>query len=126
MEPNLRKWAKWFETAERHVGDDRIRGIWISTVFLGIDHGWSFPPDEKNPVLWETMIFGGPLDQECGRCPGSREQAHAMHLNTVKIVLLTPASAADWYKQQTRKRRRHQERQLHRKWHYLLQNGSRQ
>jgi hypothetical protein len=44
--------------------------------------------DEKgNPVvLWETMVFGGKLDQEQDRCSGSREQAEAMHARMVERV----------------------------------------
>lgn len=53
----------------------------VSTVFLGFDHGW-----EGEPVLWETMVFGGPLDQEQDRCSGSREQALAMHAAMVERV----------------------------------------
>lgn len=30
--------------------------FWISTVFLSLDHGWSFN-DNHTPVLFETMIF---------------------------------------------------------------------
>lgn len=33
----------------------------VSTVFLGCDHNWS---GEGPPVLFETMVFGGPLDEE--------------------------------------------------------------
>jgi hypothetical protein len=39
---------------QEHIGD-----IFISTVFLGLDHAW----DSDTPVLWETMIFGGEHDQ---------------------------------------------------------------
>jgi len=35
------------------------RRILVSTVFLGIDHNWS---DQGPPILWETMVFGGPDD----------------------------------------------------------------
>ncbi len=31
----------------------------VSTVFLGLDHGWGLSDE---PVLWETMVFDGPLD----------------------------------------------------------------
>lgn len=36
-----------------------INGSEVSTVFLSIDHGYF---DSGNPVLWETMVFGGALD----------------------------------------------------------------
>lgn len=81
-EPHLLKWAMWFEDANRNVAEEHVGKSRISTVFLGIDH--SFEGGE--PVLWETMVFGGPLDQECSRCAGSRKDAEAMHANTVRLV----------------------------------------
>jgi hypothetical protein len=38
--------------------------ILVSTVFLGLDHGWG---DDEDPLLFETMVFGGPNDQDCIR-----------------------------------------------------------
>lgn len=59
-EPDLNKWCRWFEKANRVVRQDKVsRNVLVSTVFLGFDH--SFGTGE--PVLWETMIFGGPEDQ---------------------------------------------------------------
>lgn len=38
-------------------------GTSISTVFLGLDHGYSlFDENNHEPVLFETMIFGGKYD----------------------------------------------------------------
>jgi hypothetical protein len=51
---NILEWAKWYETHNRTVEKTEIRGIIISTVFLGIDHNYS---KEGNPILFETMIF---------------------------------------------------------------------
>jgi hypothetical protein len=76
-EPDLIKWAMWFEDhAKRRVAADEIEGIRVSTIFLALDHRWM---DDGPPILWETMVFGGKLDQELDRCAGSREQAEAMH-----------------------------------------------
>lgn len=87
IEPDLMKWARWFEKAERHVGLKRIGPYNISTVFLGLDHNYL---TEGAPVLWETMIFtklvNDPLNQEMDRCSGSREQAEAMHCRMVDMV----------------------------------------
>ncbi len=56
---SLFEWGRWFETANRIVGATEITSqTRVSTVFLGIDHGW----DRGPPILFETMIFGGPLD----------------------------------------------------------------
>lgn len=65
IEKNLFAWAKWYETANRHVAKTEItKDIFVSTIFLGLDHAYGF--DEK-PLLFETMIFGGSLDQEMNR-----------------------------------------------------------
>lgn len=72
----------WYAKADRNVAKTKIGKSLISTVFLWIDHGYRTGP----PVLWETMVFGGPLDMEEDRCSGSREQAIAMHAAMVKRV----------------------------------------
>lgn len=59
-EPDLMAFARWLEATERHVGNDTIHGVRVSTVFLGTDHGFAGPP-----VLWESMTFGAePFDQQ--------------------------------------------------------------
>ncbi len=56
VEPDVLNFARWFEKADRSVAQtDFPDGSKLSTVFLGIDHGWG-----DVPVLFETMIFGGP------------------------------------------------------------------
>ena len=57
-EPNLIAWAEWMvrERDARRVGETRIGLSCVSTIFLGLDHAFSGPP----PILFETMIFGGP------------------------------------------------------------------
>lgn len=46
-----------------HVGDDTVEvdgeKVRVSTVFLGLNHAWN----DEEPVLFETMIFGGEHDQ---------------------------------------------------------------
>jgi hypothetical protein len=43
---------------DRHIGASvvRVRGQWftVSTVWLGMDHGWG---RTKRPIIYETMIF---------------------------------------------------------------------
>ena len=57
---DLLEWAKWFETADRHVAQTDINNdVRVSTVFLGLDHSFGNGP----PILFETMIFGGVYDQ---------------------------------------------------------------
>lgn len=56
-EPDLLKWARWLETADRTVARDELPdGRVVSTVFLSLDHSWSDEPTHK-PVLWETALF---------------------------------------------------------------------
>jgi hypothetical protein len=77
---DLVEWAQWFEKADRHVAQDVIEGIRISTVFLGLDHSFGRTP---YPILFETMVFGGKFDPDCkhaiktkptgNRCPMCNE-----------------------------------------------------
>ena len=72
--PDLMAWAKWFESADRTVRRDVENEIVVSTVFLGLDHSFGGRP----PLLFETMVFGGPLDGEMDRC-STWQQAEIMH-----------------------------------------------
>ena len=83
---NLLTWGQWMETADRHVSKTTISvdpEIWVSTVFLGLDHG--FDHDSKTPILWETMVFGGKMDEEQERY-ATRAEAVAGHLELVDKV----------------------------------------
>lgn len=48
--------------------------VTVSTVFLGMDHGWGDGP----PLLFESMVFGGPLNEQCYRY-STWEEAEAGH-----------------------------------------------
>lgn len=60
---SVTEWADYFEKHDHRVAYDEIDGIRVSTVFLGLDHAWDGGP----PLIFETMIFGGPLDGEQDR-----------------------------------------------------------
>jgi hypothetical protein len=51
---DLMEWARWLETADRHVAKTTVGQFWISTVFLGLDHRMG---DDGPPLLFETMVF---------------------------------------------------------------------
>lgn len=53
--------AEWLQNNQdrKIIKQEHIGDIFISTVFLGLDHAWG----SNIPVLWETMIFGGEHDQ---------------------------------------------------------------
>lgn len=55
LEPDILKWAQWFETADRQVVRTDVPGGFVSTVFLGLDHSLS---GIGPPMLYETMVFG--------------------------------------------------------------------
>ena len=52
---NVLEWARRLESTDRCVMQTRlIDGSVISTVFLGVDHGWQA---ETAPVLFETALL---------------------------------------------------------------------
>lgn len=90
LEPDLQVWAKQFDSPHKRVvkktfGRVKIDGedageVEISTVFLGIDHGFG-----ETPLLFETMIFGSPLDEYQTRC-STWQQAEAMHQQAINTL----------------------------------------
>jgi hypothetical protein len=81
--------SKWMEdnlnrkiVKQENINDD----IHVSTVFLGLDHAMPWGKD-KTPVLWETMIFGGPNDQEYQERYTSYEDAVEGHKVAVQIAI---------------------------------------
>jgi hypothetical protein len=52
-EPDFMKWARWRETADVRVASTDNGVIWISTVFLGVDHNFM----GGRPHVFETMTF---------------------------------------------------------------------
>jgi hypothetical protein len=83
-EPDFLKWALWFEKADKHVADDYLpNGVRVSTVFLGLDYGlWH---NHDNPLLFETMIFGGEHDC-CQKRYSTWEEAEEGHKRAIELV----------------------------------------
>lgn len=86
-EPDVLKWGLWFSTANRivqkttatvKVNGQNVGRVDISTVFTGIQFG-----EEQD--VFETVVFGGPLDQECDRC-STWQAAEKMHEKMVEKV----------------------------------------
>lgn len=84
VKATLLEWDKWFEKADRTVDKTEIGDARVSTVFIGLDHSW----DGGRPLLFETMVFGGPLDEEQERCSTWDEavQQHAAMVARVTSV----------------------------------------
>jgi hypothetical protein len=78
------RWAQWMERrGDRcRVGLDVVDSAKISTVYLGLDHRHR---GKGPPLLFETMIFGGQLDQECWRY-SSWDDALTGHAAAVRRV----------------------------------------
>lgn len=73
---DLMTWAKWFETADRHVAKEPVGDFLVSTVFLGLNHQFGGGP----PLLFETMVFknGDATDLWCERC-STWDEAEIQH-----------------------------------------------
>ncbi len=85
---SLLEWGEWFETAKRHVADEEISGIRISTVFLGLDHNFSRKGD---PLLFETMVFlpDGTGDRMCRYFSwGEAEEGHKKMADLVRAEII--------------------------------------
>lgn len=62
---DILKWGVWFEKADRTLRYTTFSWGRVSTVFLGIDHAPSY--GDGPPVLFETLVFGGPMDGDMSR-----------------------------------------------------------
>jgi len=65
---------------DRRVADDLVGPYRVSTVFLVIDHDFSF---KGPPVLFETMVFGRETDYQDRYC--TWDAAVAGHTKAVKL-----------------------------------------
>lgn len=75
-EPSVAAWGEWYGTTDCSVARTDIGESTISTVFLGTDH--RFGGNGAAPILWESLVFEGPLKDEMNRYT-SREAALAGH-----------------------------------------------
>lgn len=78
---DVKEWVEMFDKSNRLVARNRIGDVSISTVFLGVDHNfWG-----GLPLLFESMVFGGPLDQV--QCRYSTwDEAEEGHRNLLRLV----------------------------------------
>ncbi len=79
------KWGKVFKGGNRTVCKTKVEEIEISTVFLGLDHQYGEGP----PLLFETMVFGGKLDEEQERYStwDEAEKGHEGMVERVKAAI---------------------------------------
>ena len=79
------EWARTFEAADRRVAHTTVLGMCrVSTVFLGLDHGYG----RGRPLLFETMAFwrgeGGAEQERCS----TWLEAQAQHASMCEQVAL--------------------------------------
>jgi hypothetical protein len=79
-EPDIIAWGRWFHTADRHVRDTARDDVRVSTVFLGVDHGFGGPKE-----LFETMLFVNGADHGVERY-STWDEAEEGHVRWVKEV----------------------------------------
>lgn len=94
-EPDLLAWGAWLGEASRsggrHLGNDTVNGLRVSTVFLGMCHNHArYREPNMAPTLWETMVFderGGETESPWHHYQDrydSREAALAGHAEVVR------------------------------------------
>jgi hypothetical protein len=77
------EWGTWLEAhrKERIVAKTMIGDAEVSTVFIGLDHGFGEGP----PLIFESLIFGGVHDGEMDRY-STWEDAEAGHAKLVAML----------------------------------------
>lgn len=91
------EWYWWHEALTGRVKtsigyivqvDEVCGGGAVSTVFLSIDHRFD-RLTEPDPVLWETLVFGGPLEDRCERYTSEADaiEGHKRILEEVRLAV---------------------------------------
>jgi hypothetical protein len=88
VDDDILEWGRWLEAHkdECRVAFDTIYDVGVSTVFLGSDRRLS---GDGPPLLFETTVFGGPLDGYTDRY-STWEEAEAGHKAIVEHVKYPP------------------------------------
>lgn len=92
--PDIAKWGRWMESGDRRVALTDLGAVRISTVFLGVDHGYG---PSREPILFETMAFvdGEPADAHAWGFAryATWEEAEAGHARAVALCKRAIAEA---------------------------------
>lgn len=83
--PDLSEWGAWMAVhdEERHLAVSEKGIVKVSTLFLGLDHGYG--TDSDAPILWETRILRGIHDGETTRY-STKEEALKGHEKMVEMA----------------------------------------
>lgn len=76
--------ARWSDIDYKVVEQTMVGMVQVSTVWLGLDHGMG----GGAPLIFETMIFGGELDQTQWRYPREVDalKGHEKVVRLVEVV----------------------------------------
>ena len=88
---DLETWGEWFSAHDRCVKLSIQDDTRVSTVFLGIDHGFG-----ETPLWFETMVFMGPddwLDRDTERYTTWDEAVEGHGRMVAKVFKPTPILA---------------------------------
>lgn len=88
-EITLEQWSKLLGNAEykRVAVDTFPSGRWVSTVWLGLDHGWPLGRTDTPILIFETMVFdGSDVADEYMERYSTEEQALEGHKRIVQMV----------------------------------------
>lgn len=82
-----KRWGEWWQKKEnRNVAKTKLGSeVLVSTVFLGIDHCFtSSDDDDIKPILFETLVIGGPNNEYMERyC--TYQEAEEGHARIVRM-----------------------------------------
>lgn len=76
-------WSIQNKDAKRVALTKIAEDVEVSTVFLGLDHNFG---DGSKPILFETLVFGGPMDGSMRRYENwiEAEQGHQLMVDKVR------------------------------------------
>jgi hypothetical protein len=89
--------------AELHSNGDYVRVAFttvgqydVSTVWLGLDHGWNTHRGDALPIIFETMVFDGDEDNYDRACVRYSTEAEARkgHEEMVTLIRATTEEAS--------------------------------
>ena len=81
VEVDQLQWAKFFEDVGNRIVDytQITSEVYVSTVFLGLDHRHRRLHGDGPPILFETMVFGADGDDSWSRRYSSWDDAATGH-----------------------------------------------